>query len=269
MNEPQASETEDAFERYARFLKRTREMGIVGHRGGLAATRRLLELCDLQPGQLILEVACGSGYTAAIAAKKSGVRVVAGDRERHILLRAVERVRRMKVADGVWPLQLDLRQLPFADDRFDGVICESVLGFLADRLQALRELQRVVKPGGFLANNEVTFLETPPEEFRAGLEAAAPRSGGFLAVPVEPDEHARLFEEAGFGPLTVETGDASARRQVLDQMQIDGFRALKPLFASMFDRELRGAVYRRATAEALRTFNGCTGYGLYFARKRG
>lgn len=269
MNEPHVSETQDALERYARFLKRTREMGVVGHRGGLAATRRLLELCELQPGQLVLEVGCGSGYTAATIAKESGVRVVAGDRERHLLLRSAERARSTKVTEAVSPVQLDIERLPFADGRFDGVLCESVLGFLADRSRALRELARVVKPGGFLANNEVTFLQAPPDEFRTALEAAAPRSGGVLVVPVEPGEHARLFEEAGFAPLTVETGDASTRQQTLDQMQIDGLRALKPMFASMFNRELRSAVYRRAMAEVQRMFEECTGYGLYFGRKSG
>jgi ubiquinone/menaquinone biosynthesis C-methylase UbiE len=269
MSDATVNETEDALEKYARFLKRTREMGVVGHRGGLAATRRLLELCELQPGQLVLEVGCGSGYTAATIAKESGVRVVAGDRERHLLLRTAQRARSTKVAEGVAPVQLDVEHLPFADGGFDGVICESVLGFLADRSRAVWELGRVVKPGGFLANNEVTFLQPPPAEFRAALAAAAPRSGGVLVVPVEPDEHRRLFEAAGFAPLTVETGDASTRQQTLDQMQIDGLRALKPMFASMFDRELRSAVYRRAMAEVQRTFEECTAYGLYFGRKSG
>jgi ubiquinone/menaquinone biosynthesis C-methylase UbiE len=166
-------------------------------------------------------------------------------------------------------VRLDVEGLPFADASFDGVICESVLGFLGDRTQAVAELGRVVKRGGFLANNEVTFLQPPPEEFRAALVAVSPRSGGVIVVPVEPDGHAKLLEGAGFAPVTVETGDASARQQTQDQMQIDGLRALKPMFASMFDRELRSAVYRRAMAEVQRTFDGCTGYGLYFGRKGG
>jgi SAM-dependent methyltransferase len=269
MNEPHAAGLEDALDKYARFLYRTREMGIVGHRGGLEASRRLLEMCELQPGQLVLEIGCGSGYTAATAAKESGVRVVAGDRELHLLKRTSERARSMKVVESVAPVGLDARRLPFADAAFDGVICESVLGFLEERAQALREFQRVVRPGGFLANNEVTFLEAPPDDFRAALRAAAPRSRGALVLPVEPEGHARLIEEAGFGPVTVETGDASARQQTMDQMQIDGMRALKPMFVSMFDREMRQAVYKRAMAEAQRTFEGCTGYGLFFARRAG
>jgi ubiquinone/menaquinone biosynthesis C-methylase UbiE len=268
MDQPTVSTTTEALEKYARFLKRTRDMGIVGHRGGLAATRRLLEQCELQPGQLVLEVGAGSGYTAATVAKESAVRVVAGDPERHLLLRTVARTRSMKVAESVAPLQLDARRLPFADGAFDGLICESVLAFLPDISAALREFARVVKPGGFLASNEVTFTEPPPEEFRAALLAAAPRSGGALIVPVDREEHVRRMEDAGFGPVTVETGDVSARQQTLDQMQVDGFRALKPLFTSLFDREMRSAVYRREMGEVQRTFEACTGYGLYFARRR-
>jgi hypothetical protein len=54
---------------------------------------------------------------------------------------------------------------------------------------------------------------------------------------------------------------------MLEQMQIDGFRALKPLFVSIFDREMRNSVHNREMREAQRTFEAHTGYGLYFARK--
>jgi len=61
--------------------------------------------------------------------------------------------------------------------------------------------------------------------------------------------------------------DVSPIQQTLEQVQIDGFRALKPFFSSIFDREMRSSVYRREMGEAQRTFEEHTGYGLYFARK--
>jgi hypothetical protein len=209
VNETSVSPTEQALERYAHFLQRTKEMGVVGHRGGLKATHDLLQMCDLQAGQRILEVGCGSGYTACTAAKQLQPFIVAGALESH----------------------------------------------------------RVLKPGGFLANNEVTFLKPPPDDFLAAIRGAAPKVPGALAVPVHPQEHRHLLEELGFVSVDVATGDVSLRQQTLEQVQIDGFRALKPFFFSIFDREVRNSVYRREMGEAQRTFEEHTGYGLYFARK--
>jgi len=57
------------------------------------------------------------------------------------------------------------------------------------------------------------------------------------------------------------------KQQTMEQLQVDGFRALKPLFASIFDKEMRNSVYKKEMGEAQRTFEAHTGYGLYFARK--
>ena len=258
---------EETLEHYAHFLQRTKDMGIVGHRGGLKATRELLQMCDLQAGQRVLEVGCGSGHTACTTAKQHEASVTAVDRETHLLARAGERARSMRVEQSVTLTCADARRLPFEDASFDGVICESVLAFLEDKADALREFHRVLKPGGFLAINEVTFLTPPPDDFLAAIRGAAPKVPGALAVPVDPQEHQRLLEEVGFRAVRVETGDVSLRQLTLEQMQIDGFRAFKPILASLFDREMRKSVYRRQMGEAQRTFTAHTGYGLYFARK--
>lgn len=267
MSETNVSPLEQALERYAHFLQRTKEMGVVGHRGGLKATRDLLQMCDLQAGQRILEVGCGSGYTACTAAKQHQASLVAVDLESHLLARAHERARSMRVADSIALARADARRLPFADGSFHGVVCESMLGFLEDKASAVREFHRVLKPGGFLVNNEVTFLKPPPDDFLAAIRGAAPKVSGALAVPVHPQEHQRLLEEVGFQSQRAETGDVSLFQQTMDQVQVDGFRALKPFFSSMFNREMRDSVYKREMAEAQRTFEAHTGYGLYFARK--
>jgi ubiquinone/menaquinone biosynthesis C-methylase UbiE len=267
MSETSPSYTAETLERYARFLQRTKEMGVVGHRGGLKATGDLLQMCDLKAGQRVLEVGCGSGYTACTTAKQHQASVVAVDLESHLLALSRERARSMRVEESVALSRADARRLPFASASFDGVICESVLAFLEDKASALREFHRVLKPGGFLVNNEVTFLTPPPDDFLAAIRGAAPKVPGALAVPVDPQEHQRLLEEAGFVSVQVETGDVSVRQNMMEQMQIDGFRALKPFFASLFDREMRNSVHKQEMREAQRTFDEHTGYGLYFARK--
>jgi ubiquinone/menaquinone biosynthesis C-methylase UbiE len=65
-------------------------------------------------------------------------------------------VRQMLQAEGVPPERVELRQgsildIPFPDGSFDAVVCISVLEHFADSDAPLRELARVVTPGGFLA----------------------------------------------------------------------------------------------------------------------
>jgi cyclopropane fatty-acyl-phospholipid synthase-like methyltransferase len=48
------------------------KLGITNHIGGIQATRRLIELCGITPGQYILDVGCGTGSTACLLAKNTG-----------------------------------------------------------------------------------------------------------------------------------------------------------------------------------------------------
>ncbi len=132
--QPTASPTEQALEKYAHFLQRTKEMGVVGHRGGLKATGDLLQMCDRQPGQRILGVGCGSGYTACTTAKQHQASVVAVDLESHLLALARERARSMRVEESVALSRADARRLPSIGPYFPqmkiqfGILCKTCYG---------------------------------------------------------------------------------------------------------------------------------------------
>lgn len=254
-----------ALKDYALYLAHMRAIGAVGHRGGSEATKALLEACDLEPGQRVLEVGCGTGHTAKVIAGRYAASVIAVDEGRHLLDAALRRLRGKRLRAAV--IQADGMRLPFADSSFDLLICESVLAFLPDRATALAEFNRVLRPGGLLANNEVTFTQQPPPDFLAALEEASAESGGSLLVPVNADAHRADLEKAGFTIVSVRTSDAPIRRQLFGQIRLDGWRALRPLFESIFNRELRQLIYNREMAAAQRTFMQHTGYGLYLARK--
>lgn len=102
----------------------------------------------VKPGDRVLDVACGTGilarYVAAKAVGPAGS-VVGLDRNPGMLA----------VAERAAP-QVEWRQgqaeaLPFGDNSFDAVLCQFGLMFFADRLQSLREMRRVLCPGGRVA----------------------------------------------------------------------------------------------------------------------
>jgi SAM-dependent methyltransferase len=59
-------------------------------------------------------------------------------------------------------VKMDIHQMPFGDHDFDVVLCNHVLEHVADDLQALREIHRVLKPGGW-ALLQVPFFPPVPE----------------------------------------------------------------------------------------------------------
>ena len=117
---------------------------------------RSLALLDLAPGQSVLEVGCGNGTFLPLlaAAVGPGGRVVGIDHSPQFVAAAQERVAAAGVADRVSVREADAYRLPFADATFDAAHCERVLMHLEDPTAALREMRRVVQPGGVVVAAE-------------------------------------------------------------------------------------------------------------------
>jgi SAM-dependent methyltransferase len=107
----------------------------------------VLEYIDPQPGERILEDGCGLGFYLHLLGRLSEAEVwgVELDRERLADSRDDEFARKARVLQG------DVTRLPFADASFDKLIISEVLEHLDDDGQAMREIARVLKPGGVCA----------------------------------------------------------------------------------------------------------------------
>jgi SAM-dependent methyltransferase len=144
---------------------------------------KLAEIAAIAPGERVLDVGCGTGVLAREAAVRAGPagRVVGLDLNEGML--AVARRLRPEID---WR-HGDALDLPFADHAFDVVASQFALMFFPDRPRALREMWRVLAPGGRLA----VAVCAPLEETRgyrlfadilrreAGEDAAAMVEGYF------------------------------------------------------------------------------------------
>ena len=109
----------------------------------------------LKPGDKILDMGCGEGRHTAKASEFSGTLCVGSDRSHDDLVTAAEKLNfhHQLISDprGKWTLaRSDIGQLPFKDRCFDGVICSEVMEHIPGEEMALKELVRVLKPGGTL-----------------------------------------------------------------------------------------------------------------------
>jgi ubiquinone/menaquinone biosynthesis C-methylase UbiE len=113
------------------------------------AQTRLLEMAALQPGERVLDVACGTGLVTFRAAAQVGPggAVIGTD----IAARMVEHARQTatrKQLSHVTFERMGAEALQYSDGEFDAALCALGLMYVPQPLQALREMYRVLKPGG-------------------------------------------------------------------------------------------------------------------------
>jgi SAM-dependent methyltransferase len=115
-------------------------------------TERLLELSAPQPGERVLELACGAGGLGLAAARRvaPGGEVVISDVAPEMTAIATTRARAHGV-DNVSVRELDLERIAEADATYDVVLCREGLMLVPDPARAAREIHRVLRPGGRFA----------------------------------------------------------------------------------------------------------------------
>jgi demethylmenaquinone methyltransferase/2-methoxy-6-polyprenyl-1,4-benzoquinol methylase len=114
---------------------------------------------DPQPGERILDIACGTG-TSSVALSRTGATVVGVDFSPGMLGEARRKHSSVEFVEG------DAMKLPFVSDEFDAVTISFGLRNITDPKAALDEMYRVLKPGGRLVITE--FSRPPVALMRAG-----------------------------------------------------------------------------------------------------
>lgn len=106
----------------------------------------VLEALEVSRTDRILEVGCGYGWISSVLWQTAGIEWTGIDRSSDMIgrLGAAHPDRRSRA------LQADACQLPFQDGEFDKVLCTGVLMHISDYKLAVRELIRVLRPGGLL-----------------------------------------------------------------------------------------------------------------------
>lgn len=166
----------------------------------------LLRTADLQPGERVLDVACGTGLIARLAAGAVGPRgSVTGIDLAPDMIEVAKDIQTPIGPEIEWHVG-DAAALPLADDSYDVVLCQMGLMFIEDRLAALAEMRRVLVSGGRLVVSTPGQIQPTFELMeQAIVEHISPELGGFVRAVFsmhDPEAVATLLQDAGLDEVS-------------------------------------------------------------------
>jgi SAM-dependent methyltransferase len=184
---------------------------------GMRVSVWLVEHLDLQPGEVVLDLAAGPGDTGFLAAElvRPGGKLISSDASRAMLGVASGRARDLGVTNVEFK-QLELEWIDLPTAEVDAVLCRWGLMFAVDPATALTETRRVIKPGGRIAlsvwaapaDNPWATLITRALVELGHVEPPDPGAPGMFAL-ADPELLRGLLEDAGFVEPVIETVDLS------------------------------------------------------------
>jgi demethylmenaquinone methyltransferase / 2-methoxy-6-polyprenyl-1,4-benzoquinol methylase len=113
--------------------------------------RFLVSRVDVGPEHTVLDVATGTAAVAIELVRRTGCRVVGLDQSSDMLEAGRDRVEDARLDDRIELVEGRAERLPFGDASFDGLTFTYLLRYVGDPEATMRELARVVRPGGTIA----------------------------------------------------------------------------------------------------------------------
>jgi SAM-dependent methyltransferase len=209
---------------------------------------KVAEAAQIQLGQRVLDVACGTGILAREIASRVGSvgRVVGIDPSPGMVAVAKQLGPSVEWREGI------AEALPFPDQSFEAVVSQFGLMFFTDRRQALREMLRVLTPGGRLAIAVWDSLDNIPAyaaevallERTAGRQAADALRAPFVLG--NRKDLATLFSEAGAASAEIATYDGTAQFPSIRAMVEADLRGWLPVMGVLLSEDQIGRILQEA-----------------------
>ncbi len=181
--------------------------------------KRAIDLLREKSGGAFLDIACGSGDLSIEALSLHPARIVATDFAPAMLRVFREKLDRSHPAAPVEMIVCDALALPFDERTFDATMVAFGIRNFGDRLKSLREMHRVLKPGGLALILELSAPRAPivQQLYQLHARVILPLAGRIIsrhsnAYRYLPDSIRRFPTEEDFVPLMAEAGfvDCSA-----------------------------------------------------------
>lgn len=158
-------------------------------------------LAELRPGETVLDLGSGAGLDVLLSARRvaPGGHAYGVDMTDEMLEVARANQARSGLANATF-LKGTIEELPLPDASVDVVISNCVINLAADKRVVLREIARVLRPGGRLAVADMVAVEELPAEVKRSLDEWA----GCVAGTIPVEEYAAGLRDAGLQDVDIE-----------------------------------------------------------------
>lgn len=210
---------------------------------------QVIKMVEVKPGQKVLDVACGTGIFAREVVKKTGKAVnITGVDINEGMLAVAQR----KEPAVEWT-NAPAEQLPFDDNSYDITASLFALMFFEDRVAAVKEMYRVLKPGGTMAVAVWDKLENTPG-YRAVVDILQRLFGDAAANALrapynlgDKQEVKSIFSDAGMPDAEITTVTGTAKFPSIDSWMYTDVRGWT--LSDMIDEEQYQLLLELASSE--------------------
>lgn len=218
-------------------------------------THRLADAANIQGGQHVLDVACGTGILARIIAERIGSDGSVSGVDANPGMLAVAN----RIAPEIEWREGDAEALPYEDNSFDAVVCQFGLMLFSSPKTALQEMKRVLRPGGNLAaavfgsQDDLPAYAAMADVYGRLVDKSV---GDALRMPFsmgDTDTLVSVFASAGISSIEMTTEEGTARFSSVRDMVLSDVKGWFPFAGIHLDEDTIEAVTEEAEI-ALKAF---------------
>lgn len=157
-------------------------------------------IASLKEGEVVLDLGCGAGFDAFLAAKKVGEtgKVIGVDMTDEMLEKARENAQKDDYTNVEFK-KGDIEDLPLDDNSVDVIISNCVINLAPDKEKVFKEAYRVLKAGGRLMVSDVVLTKPLPDKLKNDEELLS----GCVAGAILKEDYLNLLKKVGFADITI------------------------------------------------------------------
>lgn len=182
---------------------------------------------QIKEGDTVIDLGSGAGNDCFVARHETGERgkVIGIDFTEKMISKARENAEKLRF-NNVEFRQGDIEEMPVSDNVADVIVSNCVLNLVPDKEKVIKEIFRVLRPGGHFSISDVVLVGKLPEVLRKDAEMYA----GCVAGAIQKDDYLGYIESAGFEEINVQKEKVieipdDILVKYLSQDEIDAYRA--------------------------------------------
>lgn len=233
------------------------------HPGGFNSTRKLLDILDIDKNKKVIDIACGKGTTAIYIAEKYGCDVTAIDISGELIEEAKYLSAKKGLQEKIKFFVGDAMNLPFDDNEFDIAVSQAMLVLVDDKIQTIKEANRVIKKGGLAGWLELSWKKETTKEF---LDYVSNVLCSYCMIKADTyTGWDSVFENADITNLKTYKYSFD-NGNMIDMVKDEGFiNTLRVINKYLFNKDVRERM--KSIDNTFKKYADYFGYGIYVFQK--